>query len=104
MRSQTLSVINLLTERNDMQLFYLRHNDGRIMPDIIGKHGHTWSEPTNHGIPRLFTSERSATMSLRVWTGGTRHRDEKNDFNSVCISKVPSRNMQDWEVRPVQLG
>lgn len=66
------------------------------LPNSVGKgRGNTRCEPTEKGIPRLFTSKDSALRSLILWRQG-KHRMEWED--GIVVYHQPHRVLMDMEV------
>jgi len=76
-------------------MYYLKHISEGVMPEKKG--GHTWSEPEYGAIPRIFRSEKSARLSLQIWTKGQMYADN----GTVRLNPTPDRNKNDWEIRRV---
>lgn len=77
---------------------------GFLMPQIKYKRGHTWSEPTQGCIPRVFKRKSDASNSLNRWlkgkTGWYRVKDTNWLPGDYEILTVPcaDRIREDMEV------
>lgn len=73
--------------------------NGRLL-----RRGHTHMEFSKTRMPRLFTSYRAASYSLKWWLDGkvTKHYGvdfNGNNFEDLKIEKDPSRKASEMEIR-----
>jgi hypothetical protein len=59
----------------------------KYMPQLLGR-GHTFSEPTEGAIPRLFHSERAAKLALGAWLKGHAINKTSREWETGYIDVV----------------
>ena len=87
------------------QEFYIirRKSDSWFLPETY--RCYSYNEPVKYGVPRLFTSKKSAECSLTQWLRGIHETEWTPDEGRVLcgVTPVESRKREDMEIVPVEL-
>lgn len=76
-------------------------SSGLFLPEIAGR-GYTFSEPSNHRLPRLFRREQDAKIALTYWLTGKWYKAYREE-HGIEYQEVPERKREDMEICAFQL-